>query len=141
MTIDHMAQGLENKKILVIEEVEDDAHLREVLRDKLAHEGFSVLQAKNGQEGLETALREHPDLILLDIAMPGMDGITMMEKLRQTDEWGKRVPIILLTNLSVDDERINQAIADYDPAYYLVKSDWTIDALVGKIRDRLSGQE
>jgi len=141
MTIDHMAEGLESKKILVIETVEDDTPLREVLRDKLAREGFSVIEAKDGREGLAAAVRERPDLILLDIAMPVMDGITMMAKLRQMDEWGKRVPIILLTNLSVDDARINQAIADYEPAYYLVKSDWTIDALVGKIRDRFARQE
>ena len=136
-----MADEIEDKKkILVIEEVEDDASLRDALRDKLIHEGFSVLAEKNGEEGLATALREHPNLILLDILMPGMDGITMMKKLRQADEWGKNVPVILLTNLSPDDEKINKVITDLTPTYYLVKSDWSINNLVEKIRESLSQQ-
>ncbi|HEY4515869.1 MAG TPA: response regulator [Candidatus Paceibacterota bacterium] len=128
----------QDKKVLVIEEIEDDASLRNVLHDKLNLEGFRVLDAQNGASGLAIALREHPDLILLDIKMPDMDGITMMKKLRETNEWGKNVPIILLTNLSPDDEKINQAIADNEPAYYLVKADLKIGDLVEKIKDRLS---
>lgn len=127
-----------NKKMLVIEEIEDDTSLRNVLHDKFSLEGFSVLAEKDGEAGLATALRERPDLILLDIVMPKMDGITMMKKLRQANEWGKNVPIILLTNLSADEDRINQAIAENEPAYYLVKSNWTLSDLLEKIRDRLS---
>lgn len=127
-----------SKKILIVEVIEDETSLRTALHDKLTSEGFTVLEAKDGQEGLTTALREHPDLILLDIIMPEMDGITMMKKLRQENEWGKKVPIILLTNLSADDEKINQAITDNEPAYYLVKSNWTINDLIEKIRERLS---
>jgi len=125
------------RKVPIIQTVEDDALLRDVLRDKLRLEGFAVVESKNGQEGLALALRELPDLILLDIVMPVMDGITMMKKLRQ-NEWGKSVPVILLTNLSADDDRINRAIAENDPAYYLVKSNWSITDLVDKIKDRLS---
>ena len=127
-----------NKKMFTIEVVEDEETLRNVLRDKLTLEGFNVIEAKNGEEGLETALSMHPDLILLDIVMPKMDGITMMQKLRQQNEWGKKIPIILLTNLSADDEKINKAIAEYEPAYYIVKSNWSIGDLVDKIRERLS---
>ncbi len=130
-----------SRKILLIEEVEDDAALRNVLHDKFTLEGFDVLEARNGQEGLATALREHPDLIVLDIMMPTMDGIAMMQKLRQANEWGKHVPIILLTNLGIDDDAINKAIADNEPAYYIMKSNWSLDALVEKIRERLSRQE
>ena len=108
------------------------------LKDKLTREGFATLEAKNGEEGLNVALREHPDLILLDIVMPRMDGITMMKKLRQTDEWGKNVPVILLTNLSADDEKIMRAVTENEPAYYLVKSDHTISDVVEKVRERLS---
>lgn len=129
-----------SKKILVIEEVEDDASLGNVLHDKLGLEGFRVLEAKDGEEGLEIALSEHPDLILLDIIMPKMDGMTMMKKLRETNAWGKSVPIILLTNLSADDEKINKAITDNEPAYYLVKANYTISDLVEKIKERLSRQ-
>ena len=127
-----------NKKVIFIEEVEDDNSLRRVLSDKLTHEGFGVYEAKDGEEGLAVALSEHPDLILLDIKMPKMDGLTMMKKLRQTDEWGKHVPIIMLTNLSANDNHINQVITENEPAYYIVKSDYTLDELVKKIRERLS---
>ena len=129
---------VQNKKVLVIEEVEDDVTLRNVLRDKFILEGFNVLEAKDGEEGLGIAMREHPDLILLDILMPKMDGITMMKKLRQENEWGKRVPIIILTNLSADNEKINQAMAENEPAYYLVKSNYTINDLVEKSRELLA---
>jgi DNA-binding response OmpR family regulator len=129
-----------NKKILVIEAVEDDVSLRNVLRSKFTSEGFRVLEAGDGEEGLIVALRERPNLIVLDILMPRMDGITMMEKLRHANEWGKSVPIILLTNLSADDERINKAITENEPAYYLVKSNYTMSDLVEKIKERLSRQ-
>jgi DNA-binding response OmpR family regulator len=129
-----------SKKILVIEEVEDDTSLRSVLRTKFIKEGFNVLEAGDGEEGLAIALHEHPNLIVLDILMPKMDGITMMEKLRHVNEWGKKVPIILLTNVSADDERINKAVTENEPAYYLVKANYTISDLVEKIKERLVRQ-
>jgi len=135
-----MSNEINNKKILVIEEVEDEKSLRDVLHDKFVNEGFKVLEARDGEEGLATALREHPDLILLDIVMPKMDGLTMMKKLREANDWGKHVPIILLTNLSADDDKIMAAITNNQPAYYLVKSNYTIEDLVEKIRERLSRQ-
>jgi response regulator RpfG family c-di-GMP phosphodiesterase len=73
--------------------------------------------------------------------MPDMDGIEMMKKLRESSEWGKIVPIILLTNLNPDDEKINKAIADNEPAYYLVKSDLKIADLIEKITERLSREQ
>ncbi len=125
-------------KILVIEVVEDDASLRNALRDKLTLEGFSVLEAKDGEEGLAVALQEQPDLILLDILMPKMDGITMMKKLRQTNEWGKKAPIILLTNLSPNEEKIMKSVIEDEPAYYLVKTEWKMADVIEKIKERLS---
>jgi two-component system response regulator VicR len=127
-----------NKMVLVIETIDDEAPIQKVLHDKLTLEGFKVLGAKDGEEGLSMALNEHPDIILLDLLMPKMDGLTMMKKLRQTGEWGKKVPIILLTNLSPDDEKINKAITKDEPAYYLVKSNFTMESLVEKIKERLS---
>ena len=122
---------LSSKKILIIE---DERSLREALRDKLTREGFSTLEAKNGEEGLDVALREHPELILLDIVMPVMDGMTMLKKLRE-DAWGKNVKIIILTNLS-DIEKIADSVKNevYD---YLVKTDWKLEDVVTKVRERL----
>lgn len=123
------------KKVILI--VEDDTPLRNALRDKLTREGFVILESKNGEEGLAVALREHPDLILLDIIMPVMDGMTMLKKLRVEDEWGKTVPVIILTNLTSDSNQRVRDVFETEPAYYLVKSDWKIEDLVAKVRERL----
>lgn len=118
---------MEKKSRILI--VEDETSLRNALCDKLAYEGFVVLEAKNGEEGLAVALHEHPDLILLDIVMPVMDGITMLSKIR-IDAWGKDAKVIVLTNLS--DIAITHSSYDY-----LVKSDWKIEDVVARVRERL----
>ena len=120
------------KKILI---VEDEAPLRNAVSDILSFEGFQVFQAKNGQEGLEMSLKEHPDLILLDLMMPIMDGLTMLEKLRQDPAYGKSAAVILLTNIN-DPEKVAMATeaGSYD---FLVKSDWNIEDVVKKIKGRL----
>ncbi len=121
-----------NKKVLI---VEDEAPLRNAVSDILSFEGFTVFQGKNGQEGLDLAIKEHPDLILLDLMMPIMDGLTMLEKLRQDQEYGKNAAVILLTNIN-DPEKVAQATeaGSYD---FLVKSDWNIEDVVKKIKLRL----
>lgn len=121
-------------KILV---VEDEADLREALVDKLTRDGFNACEARNGEEGFNSALKEHPDLILLDIVMPKMDGMTVLKKLREHNEWGKHVPVILLTNLSADDDVMMRKVVKTEPSYYLVKSDWTIGDVIQKVRDAL----
>lgn len=128
---------MENDKQQTILIVEDEPALLNVYADELGDEGFRVLKASNGQEGLEYALREKPDLILLDILMPIMDGITMMGKLREKNEYGKTVPIILLTNLSASEEKTIKAIAEDKPVHYLIKSDWSLRNIIGKIREQL----
>lgn len=119
------------KKILI---VEDEPGLLNALVDKFTHEGFVVLSAKDGQEGLEVALPEHPDLILLDIIMPVMDGMTMLRDLRK-DPWGKNVPVILLTNLS-EAEKVAESLSQ-GVYYYLVKSDWKLEDIVKKVKEKL----
>lgn len=119
------------KKILIVEDV---TPMRHALRDKLVREGFSVLETKNGEEGLEVALREHPDLLLLDIIMPKMDGMAVLKKLR-VDAWGKTAKVILLTNLS-ETEKMTDAMAQ-ESCTCLIKSDWKIEDVVTKIREQL----
>lgn len=123
----------ENKKKILI--IEDEKPLRQALFDKFTREGFTTFQAKNGSEGLDMALKERPDLILLDIIMPKMDGLTMLKQLR-SDEWGKKVPIIILTNLN-DAENVAAAMEKgvYD---FLVKSDWKLDELINRVKEKLS---
>lgn len=122
------------KKILIIE---DEISLRNALHDKFVKEGFAILEAKNGKEGLRVALREHPDLILLDIIMPVMDGITMLKKLRNENDWGKTAKVIILTNLTSADDQRNRDIAELEPSYYLLKTDWKLEDVVAKVRERL----
>jgi DNA-binding response OmpR family regulator len=119
------------KTVLIIE---DEIALLSAIHDKLAKAGFNVLEARNGEEGLASALAKHPDLILLDIVMPRMDGLTMLGKLRE-DPWGKEAKIIILTNLS-DSAKVAEAITQgtYE---YLVKSDWRIDDVLDQVRKLL----
>lgn len=123
---------MENKKIVLI--VEDEKSLREALRDKLTREGFLVLEAKDGEEGLEIALKYHPDLILLDLLMPKMNGAEMAKKLRQ-DEWGKNVKIIILTNLA-EEEKVKRELENSVYAY-IIKNDIRLDQVVGKVKQTL----
>ena len=120
------------KKILI---AEDDKVLLNLMRDELTAQGFEVLGASNGQEGLDLALKAHPDLILMDIMMPIMNGMEMTEKLR-ADEWGKNVDIIVLTNLTSE-----KNVAEFleKGAYdYLVKSDWSLDEVVKRVKSKLN---
>jgi len=118
-------------KILV---VEDEHSLAAALKDKLSKEGFLVIEAKNGEEGLEAVKKESPDLILLDIVMPKMDGLTMLEKCRE--ELDRDVPVIMLTNLS-DKFRVAKSLNEgaYD---YLIKSDWSLEDIVKRIKEKLN---
>lgn len=119
------------KKILV---VEDEISLLKALEEKFTHEGFEVLKARNGEEGLQIAIQAKPEMILLDIIMPKMDGLTMLRELRK-DPWGKDAKIILLTNLS-SPEAVTEAIQHnvYD---YLVKTNWKLDSIVLKVKTML----
>ncbi len=119
------------KKILI---VEDEQALKIALRKKFSKEDFKIIEASNGEEGLEVAEKENPDLILLDIVMPVMDGMTMLRKLRQR-KFGKEMPVILLTNLA-DTEEVNKAM-EPNVFDYLVKSNWDIEDVIQKVKVKL----
>lgn len=121
-----------SKKTVLV--VEDERSLRRALVDKFTHEGFTVLEAKDGSDGLDVALKDHPDIILLDIIMPVMDGITMLEKLR-SDPWGKNAGVIILTNLS-DGQQMLDSMKN-GVFEYLVKSNWKIQDVVTKVKERI----
>lgn len=123
------------QKILV---VEDDKVLLNLIRDELTAQRYEVLGAANGKEGLDLALKIHPDLILVDIMMPVMTGMEMVTTLRG-DAWGKTAKIIVLTNLSSD-----KSVADFleKGAYnYLLKADWSIDAVVKLVKEKLNAKQ
>jgi len=118
-------------KILI---VEDEKALLEVLADKFRREHFIVFTGQDGEEGLACALKNKPDIIVLDIVMPSMDGLTMLKKVRE-DKWGNNIPILILSNLS-DPEQINEATGR-GKVEYLVKSNWGLDDVVQKVKDTL----
>ncbi|HRZ30507.1 MAG TPA: response regulator [Candidatus Paceibacterota bacterium] len=125
-----------NKKILILV-VEDEEIQARVLTEKLVEEGFNVIQALDGQEGLALALAEHPDLILLDLVMPKMDGLTMLKKLRE-DSWGGKALVMILTNIS-DPAKVSEGLdANLGGTYeYLIKTNWSLDDVVARIKQKL----
>ncbi len=116
------------KHILVIE---DEIDLREAMMEALHEEGYKVSGAENGLVGLETALRDHPDLILLDIMMPIMDGQEMFRKLRE-DEWGRGANVVILT--AMDDVNNIGLAHEAKPLDYFIKAHHSLDDLVKQIR-------
>lgn len=114
--------------------VDDDAIFLKTIIEKFSDPRISIFTAKDGEEGLALALKEHPDLILLDLAMPKMDGLTMLGKLRD-DEWGKNAQVLLLTNL-MDIERVSKAL-DKGAFEYLVKQDWTSEDIARRVKEKL----
>lgn len=128
--------GLKKNKTILI--VEDEEAQSGILRDSLQENNFSTLVAVNGKEALDLGLKNHPDLILLDLLMPEMDGMTALKKIRE-DAWGASVPVIILTNLNADSEELVQAMVMGRPVCYLIKSDWKIQDVIKKVKEILKG--
>lgn len=121
------------EKILI---VEDDAILLSTLAENLTREGFEIIKAEDGEKGLALALGARPDLMLLDLLLPKMDGFTLLKKMRES-EWGRRVPVIILTNLS-SIENISKALEIMDGfGEYLIKTDWKIEDVIVRVREKL----
>ena len=119
------------KKILIIEDNEDLLHM---LSNTLRGEGFLVVETKDGLQGFKIAQEEHPDLILLDLDIPGIDGLTFLKKLRG-DKKNKDTPVIIFSN-SADIKNISEAM-EQDVFCYLVKSDWELNGVIGKVKEAL----
>ena len=121
-----------NKKILVIE---DEATLQKALNEVLTNEGYEVMSSLDGLRGLELAQKESPDLILLDIILPKMDGFEVLKRIKKDDKISQ-IPVIILTNLS-DISDIQKAL-DLGATTYLVKADFHIEDVLKKIEKILN---
>jgi two-component system response regulator VicR len=119
-------------KILI---VEDELSLVEALSRKFTKAGYEVLEANDGEAGLKIGLEEKPDVVMLDILMPKMDGMETMKQIRQDKKWGKHVPIIMLTNIN-DPTTVSEA-ANYQIYDFLVKTDWRLDDVVNLVQSKL----
>ncbi len=121
-----------DKKTILI--VEDEEPLLNVLSDRLADEGFEVLGAHDGAEGFALASKHRPQLILLDIIMPRVNGLGMLKVLRQED-WGQDLPVVVLTNVR-DSHQMAEA-TELGVSGYLVKANWKLDDVVVKVKEKL----
>lgn len=123
----------ENVKTILI--AEDEEAMLEALASKLEKKGYAVLRTRDGEEGYNTAMAKKPDLLILDILMPKLNGMDMMEKVRQDSNWGADVPIVMLTNVS-DPESVSRAavLRVYD---FLVKTDWRLDDVVNLVETKI----
>lgn len=129
-----MEEDLDPKKTVCI--VDDNADIREIYRMKFQREGFAVLMAKDGEEGLRVIRENRPDIILLDIEMPVLDGVGVLKALKEDAELS-RIPVVILSNID-SDSMFQEVSALGGVKYYLVKSltdpqkvvDITLEALV-----------
>lgn len=115
---------------------EDDNFLREICSKKLINEGFTVFEAIDGSQALEAAKEVKPDIMLLDIIMPAIDGFQVLQEIKSSkDSELANVPIIMLSNLGQDDD-IQKAM-EGGASDYLVKAHFTTEEIVGKIKKLL----
>lgn len=129
-----MEENREHKKLVCI--VDDDNDVRDIYSTKFKREGFTVVTARNGEEGLSMIKKERPDVIVLDIQMPVLDGLGVLQALRRDRELTK-IPVVVLTN--IDSDVMFKEVGRLGAAeYYLVKAltdpqkvvDITLEAMV-----------
>ncbi len=123
--------SLLDKKILIVENEED---LSEALSAVLTQEGFEVIVAEDGESGFHAALEHKPDMIILDLMLPKMDGVTVLGKLR-ADAWGSKVPVIVLTAL--DDMNKIAEVIEAGGNDYIVKTNITLSGITDKVKEKL----
>ena len=128
-----MSANVPPKKILV---VDDDPLIVRMYERKLIKEGFAVHLAANGEEGIKALEKEIPDLILLDVLMPKMNGWEALKKIKENPKT-KNIPVITLTSLGDRKEDI-QRFKDLGVKEYLIKSDVDLKTLVETIRKHLA---
>ncbi len=119
------------KKILLVEDEEMLANMYQV---KFQNDGFQLIKAGNGEEGLTLAEKEKPDMILLDVIMPKMDGFTVLKRLKENPAT-KDIPVLLLTNLG-QDEDVKKG-NELGAVGYLVKANITPSEVVAKVKETM----
>lgn len=120
-------------KVLLID---DDPLLARMYQAKFVIDGYQTETASDGEEGVAKAQSGKPNLILLDIMMPKMNGLDVLKKLKE-EESTKKIPVILLTNLSTD-THVQEGL-DLGAVAYLVKADYTPKEVVQKVKEILAG--
>ncbi|OGH58870.1 MAG: hypothetical protein A2725_03930 [Candidatus Magasanikbacteria bacterium RIFCSPHIGHO2_01_FULL_33_34] len=119
----------EKQKVILL--VEDDSFLSNIYKTKFEMEGYQVIVAMDGEVGLNYAKTKNPDLILLDILLPKMDGFSVLKEIK-ADEKSKNIPVILLTNLGQKDD-VSKGL-ELGAVDYLIKAHFKPSETVGKVR-------
>lgn len=114
--------------------IEDSQALSHALADKFHRVNFKVLLANDGKTGLEEVLKQQPDLILVDIMMPIMNGIEFLEMLRK-NQWGEKVPVIIVSNSDREDHR--KEAEKYNCIDYIIKANTTMENLINLVKTTL----
>ena len=120
-----------DKKILFIE---DEKSFQEILGQALKQQGFEVKEALNGQDGLDLVAKFDPDLILLDLILPKLNGFEVLEKIKG-NEATKNIPVIILTNLENSEDI--QRVLELGAFDYLVKSNYSLNEIINKVKGAL----
>ncbi len=115
--------------------IEDEAAIQKTLGEALRNRGYEVKSATDGEAGLRLAKSESPDIILLDLILPKMHGLEVLEKLRQDDKT-KDLPVIILTNLENIGE-VERAI-ELGTTTYLVKANYSLEEVIDKVKKALN---
>jgi DNA-binding response OmpR family regulator len=123
---------MDNKKTILL--VEDDTFVSDIYQTRLEQDGYKLIMAGNGLEAMKKMEEGIPDLILLDIVMPYMDGIEVLKKLKAEEKW-KKIPVIILTNLSQKEE-VDEGL-EIGADDYLIKSHFTPSEVVEKVKKLL----
>lgn len=119
-------------KVLI---VEDNAFLRKMISDRLSQEGHTVIQAKDGEEGLDVAQKDQPNLVLLDIIMPKMDGITLLQKIRE-QKMNQNIPVMIIS--SVDRPEHIALAQKHNVFRYMIKDQTEINTLIDAVNFALN---
>lgn len=117
--------------------VEDDPLMVRMYQRKLVNDGYDVAVAVNGEEGMVKIRSFHPDLVLLDIMMPKLNGLQVLERTK-ADPTISSIPIMLLTNLGGSEEDIERGL-ELGAVAYLVKSAYRPDEVISKVKEVLAG--
>lgn len=127
-----------NNKILIIE---DDINLIELYEMKFKLEGYEVVTASDGQQGIEKAVAEKPDAILLDVLMPNVNGFEVLKDLKNHKET-ENIPVLVYTNLGSSDSDEKRELAfSMGAADYLVKALHEPDAIVSRVNQLVRGKQ
>lgn len=122
-----------SQKTIVL--AEDDPQLRELYCLILENEGFSVISAQDGEEAIAATIAHRPDMVILDIMMPKMDGLTALKNLKENEEV-KHIPIIILSALQ--NVRHQNTARDLGATDYLIKAKMDYESLIRKIKGFLN---